>query len=414
MGLPIQGESVEERVLWMSLWVPGPNGRRGLPFVLVGEPGTVKTSRIGQLSKLGGLRFQSVLASVRNPTDFLGMPMLTRMKLDESNQHLAMDGASDIPVTRYAAPGFAVEASIAKRSVVLLDEVNTCPPAVQAALLRVLFEGVCGEFEMPPGVRMLLAMNAMEDAAGGWEISLPLRNRIGWIPWTGPSVQRWSSYMMNGGGCSVQGRQAPHLEVANPIELEQLADEAHSASWASAVGAVTGFLNARPALAHAKPQEGATGYAWPSLRTWDFAACALAGCRTFGLGEAEQRLVVQAYVGDAACAEFRQWVREADLPDPLDVIDGAVQFSHNPARLDRTAAIMSACTARVCDPNLPSRDIRVGRVWGLLDALPDNALDVAVPLAGAMRKAGLLVGFKPAYKMLARLKPLLEAAGIGD
>lgn len=415
--LILRGESPIERVLWMALWAPGPNGRRGLPFVLVGDPGTVKTAKCRQLAKEGGLHFESVLASIRQPTDFLGMPMLTKMPLNKHTQHLSPDGDSHLPITKYAPPSFAVNAAVAKRSLLLLDEVNTSPPAVQAALLRLLFEGVCGELELPTGVRMFLAMNETEDAAGGWEIALPLANRVGWLNWNGPDFNSWVDYMVNGSGCRLGGElRQDYVQCVDPERQETLVDEHWGDAWPVAVGKVTGFLKCKPDAHHKKPAADvqAATRSWPSYRTWDFATCALAGCDVFELGEEESTLAVDAYVGTAVGGELRHWLRNADLPAPEDVVMGAVEFKHDPRRLDRTAAVLAGCTAWVCskDPATNTGQDVGDRLWAMIGELPDSVLDLALPQARSLQRNGFVVGLKRSYKTLARLEPLMKAVGM--
>lgn len=417
MSIKVYGENPAERVLWMCLWAPGPNGRRGLPLVLVGDPGKVKSSLAREMAQLGGLPFRTVLASVRQPTDFLGMPITEQVKLDALQA--ARLGRPDVLVTRYAAPGWAVDAALEGRGVVCLDEVNTSPPAVQAALLRVTFEGVVGEFELPPDVRLVLAMNETADAAGGWDVALPLANRLGWLPWQGPELPAWSSYMLGGGGLRVGGQQRRVVQAAvNPADLEAEVDRLHARAWGQAVGAVTGFLHSKPSVVHVKPaQAGGTDRAWPSMRTWDFATCALAGCHVFELGSDEQRLAVDAYVGAGAGNELRTWVRNQDLPDPEAVARGAAAFQHDPARLDRSAAVLRGAVAWfiAAGQQLKADEQKAvaTNLWGILGALPDSALDLALPVAVQLHKTGHVAGLKTAYKALARLQPLMEAVGIG-
>ncbi len=256
------GSTALERLIWVGLFVQGCNGRRGLSYCLVGKPSTAKTSTLGRLAKLAGLHFEGVIASLRDPSDFLGLGVPHQMKLDATNQHLSPDGDESFMTMKYAPAAFAVRASIAKRALINLDEVNTAPPAVQAALLRMLFEGVCGELEMPTGVRQMLCMNSIEDAAGGYDIAGPLANRVGWLPFPEPSVARFNDYMMGLGGA----QQSP----VNPAQEEAEVDAAWAGAWAQAVGQVCGFLTAKTDQLHKMPASGskASSEAWASPRCY--------------------------------------------------------------------------------------------------------------------------------------------------
>lgn len=409
------GRSSLERILWASLFVPAPTGRRGLPFVLVGDSGTVKSSLCRELARIAGIHFGSVIASIRQPPDFLGMPMLGRMPLTTYNQHLSPDGDDSIGVCSYAPPQFAIDAAMARRSLLLLDEVNTCPPAVQAALLRVLFEGVCGDLSLPEGVRMILAMNETADAAGGWDVALPLANRVGWLSWEGPSVTRFGEYLIEGGGCRVNGKLRREVVAAVDASAEEAAvDAMWSDAWARATGAMVGYLQSNPSAAHQKPkpQDQAQHRAWPSLRTWDFATAARAMGHVYDLSETEVRTATRAFIGSSADAEQFQWEKSNDLPDVSDFLDGKVRFEHSASRLDRTAAVLAGATAKVVDPTCELRKDRARVLWSYLLKLPPDACDVAMSSVVSLANARLMIGEPEAYRVFARMEPFMVAAGI--
>lgn len=406
--MSVEGRSDVEKIVWAGLFVPGVNGRRGLPYVLVGKPGTAKTSSAAQLARRAGLHFRSVVASLRDPSDFLGLGVPSRMPLTPATQHLDPDGGSDMLVMRYAPAEFAVDVATRRRSLLMLDEVNTTAPSVQAALLRLLFEGVCGELTLPPEVRMILAMNATEDAAGGWDIAPPLANRIGWLAWPAPEVSRFSEFLMQGGALP---------EPLDCVALEREVDRRWPEAWANAVGVVTGFLRKMgDGKLLAMPPSGspAASSAWPSPRTWELATRAYAGGRVFALSPDQVGASLAAFVGAGAASELRNWVRTADLPDPAEFLDGKVDFVHS-ARLDRTAAVLSAATALVVNSpaDVPEdvRRARVGRLWAFHGTLAEAAPDLSFGSVAALCNARLTLGQPNAYPVLARLEPIMAASG---
>src|SRR5581483_3318754 len=81
--LHAHGANSKQRILWMALFAQGLNGRRGLPYVLVGEPGSAKTSNVRQLAQEANLAFEGVLGSLRSPIDFLGVPVPRKRQLTE-------------------------------------------------------------------------------------------------------------------------------------------------------------------------------------------------------------------------------------------------------------------------------------------------------------------------------------------
>lgn len=383
----------QERILWATLWARGPRGRRGLPIVLVGDPGTAKTTKLRRMAALAGMECEALVASLRQPHEFLGLPTFS-------------ENGGEIE-TRYAPPRFATNCQRAPRTVLFLDEVTTCAPATQAALLRVTDEGVVGEADLPAETRILLAMNTPDDA-GGWDLSLPLANRLGFLEWPAPSLEEFTARMMSGGG----QREAVQ-PVGLPEDTEEEFDAEWPAAWAAVTGAVAGFLRVRPALQHQKPSAEAKGYAWPSSRSWENAMCALAACRVFGLTLEEQDTALVAFVGKAVAAEYAAWTLSADLPDPAALLDGKSKWRHSDERPDRTAAVLTACAAILVPESKDTtlRRARAGVFWKMVHDLPDGARDLALVPVETVQEAKLLHGIPDAYRALAKMEQLLQASG---
>ena len=141
-----------------------------LPVLLWGEPGIGKTAALTQLAAALDLPLTTVIASVHEPSDFSGLPVVGD---DPAEQGVPM-----------APPDWAVRLVRAGRGLLFLDELSTAPPAVQAALLRLVLERRVGALRLPPGVRIVAAANPRSSAADGWELSPPLANRFVHLQWT--------------------------------------------------------------------------------------------------------------------------------------------------------------------------------------------------------------------------------------
>ncbi|MGX1254266.1 hypothetical protein RKD48_006777 [Streptomyces ambofaciens] len=141
-----------------------------LPVLLWGEPGIGKTAALTQLAGALDLPLTTVIASVHEPSDFSGLPVVGD---DPAEQGVPM-----------APPDWAVRLVRAGRGLLFLDELSTAPPAVQAALLRLVLERRIGALRLPPGVRIVAAANPRSSAADGWELSPPLANRFVHLQWT--------------------------------------------------------------------------------------------------------------------------------------------------------------------------------------------------------------------------------------
>ena len=104
-----------------------------VPVLLWGAPGTGKTSAIRAMAEVMGLPCETVIASIREPSDFAGLPIVVGGEV------------------RFAPPAWARRLAEAGRGLLFLDELSTAPPAVQAALLRVVLERAVGDLTLPRG-----------------------------------------------------------------------------------------------------------------------------------------------------------------------------------------------------------------------------------------------------------------------
>ncbi|NYV78735.1 AAA family ATPase, partial [Streptomyces sp. UH6] len=129
------------------------------PVLLWGEPGIGKSAGMEQLAAGLGCPLETVVASVHEPSDFAGLPIV-----------------GDDPATTgvpMAPPDWAVRLARAGRGLLFLDELSSAPPAVQAALLRVVLERRVGSLVLPEPVRIVAAANPPSSAADGWHLSPP-------------------------------------------------------------------------------------------------------------------------------------------------------------------------------------------------------------------------------------------------
>jgi hypothetical protein len=369
-------------------FTPGPKKRWGLPMIFIGPPGTGKTQRVETESKALGLAAEVIIGSIREPTDVGG---LARLEDDRF---------------RLVPAAWAIGLGEKKHGVVVLDELNTNVPAMQAALLRLATDGAVGEYMLPPTVRVVAMMNRTEEAAGGWDLSPPLANRFGHMAWDAPSVTEWANWML--GGSSEADSEKP----ISAADLEAQVMKKWPEAWAKARGLVTGFLKANPSLLHKMPPAGSpeAGRAWCSPRTWELATRGLAGAEVHELEEADAQELLSAFVGVGPAAELIQYQRKADLPDPSEVLDEKVTFKHDPKRLDRTTAVLSACAAVIASDTGARQKKRADVLWKYIAEISKDAADVTVQAGMVLAKRGLVNG-KDAYAALSKLQPILHAAG---
>ncbi|MFI6638721.1 AAA family ATPase [Streptomyces sp. NPDC050504] len=317
-----------------------------LPVLLWGEPGIGKTAALTQLAASLDLPLTTVIASVHEPSDFSGLPVV--------GDDPAVQG---VPM---APPDWAVRLVRAGRGLLFLDELSTAPPAVQAALLRLVLERRIGALRLPPDVRIVAAANPRSSAADGWELSPPLANRFVHLQWTHDH-----DVVVRGLGGTWPRATLP---VLDPVKLPAAVDHARRA--------VCGLLAARPALVHRLPTtEARRGGAWPSPRSWEMALCLVAFATAAGSSREVLSLLVRGTVGDGPGLELMAGLDRMDLPDPeLLLADpaGAVL----PERGDLRQATLDGVVDAV--RNRPDRS-RWDAAWDLLvRALETGAPDLVV------------------------------------
>ncbi|GAA2210995.1 hypothetical protein GCM10009850_064540 [Nonomuraea monospora] len=410
-----------------------------LPVLLWGAPGTGKTSAVLALGERLGLPVEVVVGSIREPSDFAGLPMLR-------------DGE-----TWFAPPRWAERLAAAGRGILFLDELTTAPPAVQAAMLRVVLERAVGDLALPPSVRIVAAANPPVQAADGWDLSAPLANRLVHLDWTVSAEVVAEGFI---GGFAAPGGFG-RVEVGSVGRARAM------------VGA---FLRVRPELVLVVP-DGASR-AWPSPRTWEMAAMALActsgaalgggtgdsltgtsgsfvdtsgslmgtggsptgtsafstgaSCFSTGTGDGvaasgaagngarpvaapveraapgmervRAELVVGA-VGEAAGFELLSWLRDLDLPDPATLL--ADPDAPLPDRVDRVHAVLGSVVAHVAADGSADAWQRAWTVIGrVARRTPDVAATAARSLA-ARRPHGAVLP-----STVLELAPILRSAGL--
>jgi hypothetical protein len=370
---------------------PGPKGRWGLNMNWIGDIGSAKTAMIEQLCQDLGLQCEAVLLGLREPADLLGYGV-----------------PQDDGYMRYHASDFVKRANDADGAVIYLDEFNYAAPSVQGAAQRMILEGIVGEAELEPGVRFVLSMNPIEQAmgAGGGDLSIALANRMGHLKWIDPTVEQWGAWMLGDG--------EDLSESGDIIALEKDTLARWSKPWAMARASVVTFLRSKPGLLKAvpKPNTPAASGPFPTPRSWESATRALASGNVHGLDEESRWAFMGAFVGDEPVSEFISWQEANDLPDPEDVLDGKVEFKHDPKRLDVTMAVLAACAAMVVPEDAPKRDDRAVAFWEIIAETADSAPDIAIAPVRAMCKAKGRLGkvSKTARKVMASMHPVLQVA----
>ncbi|MFJ8013667.1 AAA family ATPase [Streptomyces sp. NPDC096339] len=323
-----------------------------LPVLLWGEPGIGKTAALNQLAESLDLPLTTVIASVHEPSDFSGLPVI--------GEDPAVHG---VPM---APPDWAVRLVRAGRGLLFLDELSTAPPAVQAALLRLVLERRIGALRLPAGVRIVAAANPRSSAADGWELSPPLANRFVHLQWVHDH-----EVVVRGLGGTWPRATLPRLD---PGRLAEAVDFARRA--------VCGLLAARPTLVHRLPEgEARRGGPWPSPRSWDMTLSLIAFATAAGSSRDVLSLLVRGTVGDGPGLELLASLDRMDLPDP-EVLLADPAGAVLPERGDLRQAALDGVVAAV---NRRPEKSRWDAAWELMvRALDTGAPDLVVVPASTL------------------------------
>ncbi len=288
-----------------------------LPVLLWGEPGIGTSASLQQLAAGLGVPLETVIASVHEPSDFAGLPIV--------GDDPARDG---VPM---APPDWAVRLARTGRGLLFFDELSSAPPAVQAALLRVVLERRLGSLELPPSIRIEAAATPPASAADGWHLSPPLANRFVHLHWT--HDPRTVARGLAGTWPAIE------VPTVHPSRMP--------GAVARARGTIAGFLTARPGLVHHLPGDAdSRGGAWPSPRSWEMALRLLAFHLATDTGRDALATALIGAVGDGAGLEISTYLEELDLPDPERVLADPDAFAL-PERGDRQLAFLTAGVAAV-------------------------------------------------------------------
>jgi len=360
----------------------------GVNPLAIGMPGIAKTQTVYAFAKATGRKVYTLIASLRDPADIGGYPY--------------PDGNGEGAVMRLIPPSWAADCSNGNKWIVFLDELTTCAPACQAAMLRILAEKHVGDTPLSPDTWLLGACNPPEQAANGIELEAAMANRLYHHEWEVDHNAVLDGYC-NG------------LEFPEP-EFPRLPD-----TWQDHLGLtgklVAEFHRKNPGRLCKFPTDRAQASGpWPSPRTWEYAIRCLAAAQSVGAEKTVELALLTGLVGEAVALEFNTWRDNLDLPDPEDLIAEAIAASlagremryEHPDRADKVLAMMAAVNWAVMGNNNARR-------WEAGMSIMEHAarydMDVALagarPLSRAIKDAN---GAKLSAEFVSRLYPRIQKA----
>lgn len=344
-------------IIRAALFTPTRNGW-GIPTKVEGDPGIGKTAMTEQLAEKLGFDYQTLVLSTTEAVEAAGYPYIDEKKVVKDNK--VVETKREM---RYALPGYAKRAQTADRFLLILDELNTCDPRVFSAYMRVVNERMCGEAPLGDGTRIVACINPTEiaQAAGGVDLPMAFANRWCHLKAVKPPVSQWADWLVN-----QEFSEDSDVEDAAAIEAHVL--KAWPEHFGRSAGEVVGYLHAMPTrhLVVPDPTSKDASGAWPAPRSWDLFTRARASSALHGLGAEDADQFQAGCIGAIAYSEFRKWVRDADLPDARAWLRGEVEFVHNAARLDRTAAFLAAAATMLTALPVGERGAEFKRLVGFM------------------------------------------------
>ncbi|VVC05830.1 Uncharacterised protein [uncultured archaeon] len=151
-----------------------------LPVFLWGGPGVGKSSVIRQLIEAAGGICIDIRLSQMSPTDIIGIPYFDK----------------NVGLMKFAPPSRLPSEELASKYPIiglLLDELSSAPPSVQAAAYELILDRRAGEYHLPENVMVFAAGNRESDRGVTYRLAAPLANRMGhfelkvdfdsWLDW---------------------------------------------------------------------------------------------------------------------------------------------------------------------------------------------------------------------------------------
>ena len=349
-----------------------------VPVLLWGNPGEGKTAVIESAAEQGW-HVESLIVSHYEPSDFAGLPVVTP------------EGGVEL-----APPGWAKRLAAHRgRSIAFFDEFSTASPALQAAALRPLTHYQVGSLRLPATVSFVAAANPADVAAAGWELAAPTANRFVHLDWSLPLEVY--------GECLVTG-DWPGLPV-----YDDVLDLAGRTT--AELVLVAGFLRARESQLSVIPKTAdERGRAFPTPRTWDYAARLSAFAQAVGASAAARRLLIGGCVGEATAHEYLAWVSSLDLPDPEGLLADPDHADFTGLRADRVYVVLQGVLASVV--RRPTAERWADAVRLCAAAAGVVGIDPAVPVVRALVRDGVRPAGASVPSEIAVFAPALALAGL--
>jgi hypothetical protein len=278
------GDPYDEKCIW------------GAPVCYWGLPAVAKSDKIEQAAIEANLNYATIYPGQRQPEDFSGV--------------LVPDGKGGVTIE--CLLGAVRYLNGLGRGVIFLDEMNAATRATQGALLGFIQKRVIGDNYLAPGVRILAAANPPKWSTSGFTLASATSSRMCHLQVKCPPVDDWCNFMIE--------------EDVRPQFDSQMTEETIRKGWGAAYSHVkalfVGYMKHRRVTLHMHPDinSAQAGFCWANPRTWRLAARMKATADILKVDQNVSYKLIEGCVGEGAAFDYSNWVRNANLPHPEDVI----------------------------------------------------------------------------------------------
>ena len=265
-----------------------------VPTMIWGNPGGGKTSTINFLGNTLGMPTEIRSGNKSDPTDFSGIPYL----IDGSSE----DGGK---ILKFSEPKYVQIMKGNPNGILFFDEITTCSPVIQVALLSIIQDCQFGEFEIPKSIYRVAAGN-YNNITGTHNMSLALMNRFCHIFYDmdieffiDGFVSGWQNYER----CKINNTD----DQVNKVLKYRLA--------------IATFVKQHPDFMNAFPTDGSVSdpheFAYPTPRSWEMVVKILSVLDTNEPEYTEE--LVRGCIGEGAGYFFLKFLQddkglEMDIP----------------------------------------------------------------------------------------------------
>lgn len=292
-------------------------GGKHIPALLVGAPGTAKTTFLKGLQAeytaflrskgmIGadeeyGLALYALPQTGPDALEGISVPSDDRTVLNR----LPLKALRDVDNSKFA--------------MIFGDELTSCSLETGAAFMTLAQDLTAGDLTLHSRVSPMFACNDPEQAAAGRELTPPEANRFVWIDWRLNSMD-FFDYLAGGKGVLRNVKFIPKDWEEKFVPRTKLLVKSFLETHQTLINQLDGAVDGSTTTVDNKQVDASR--AWASQRSWTNCARLLGAILSIGeeVHGAMARIAVEGTVGEFVAEQFISWLRTANLPSPEEVL----------------------------------------------------------------------------------------------